>query len=64
MQLKRRNLLKGVLASAAAPLTATAADRKLSNNARVVKLRPGYYSVDGWVVNEQELTQLRKDGLC
>ena len=63
MQLKRRNLLKGVLAVGAAPALASSAGDK-SEPKKIVQIRPGFYSVNGWVVTEQELRNLREDGVC
>ncbi len=63
MQLKRRNLLKGVLAVGAAPALASSGN-ETAEPKKVVQIRPGFYSVNGWVVTEQELRNLRKDGIC
>ena len=67
MQVKRRHLLKGVLAVGATPAlaaTSNAGDHSNKVTGTVVQIRPGYYSVNGWVVTEQELRSLREEGLC
>lgn len=65
MQFKRRNLLKGMLAAGAVPMASAASSRKNSiNQSRVVRIRPGYYCVNGVVVTEQELQILKEEGVC
>ena len=65
VQFKRRNFLKGVLASGAAPLAVAESSRQHPPKMiQPIEIRPGYYCVDGVVVTEAELRGLREEGLC
>lgn len=63
VHLKRRSFLMGVLSVGAIPTMASSA-QQAGKSKRVVEIRSGFYSVDGLVVNKQELRTMQKEGLC
>ncbi len=62
--MNRRNFISGALATGFAVAVPVKADstNQAKKSTKVVCLREGYYTVDGWVVSEKELAQLKESG--
>lgn len=67
VQLKRRNLLKGLLATGAVGAASShgkSHQGSAKDKASVRRIRPGYFCVNGVVVTAAELRTLQEGGLC